>query len=142
MPFKNNQMKALRATLCGKAEKVASLFDLKLDYTDESVKHVERILGEIHNDYLKTRDENGLFGIALEFGAYLVSIIERHHGTVDWKRDHESLGKESFPLYWNGTTLFPVGWCWKRIVDGPGDDVVAKWKVFVLKAPNKNDPAS
>lgn len=28
--------------------------------------------------------------------------------------------------------LFPVGWCLKRIIDGPGDDVVSKWKALVV----------
>ena len=75
----------------------------------------------IHKDYKKTRSENGLQGIALEFGAYIVRVTEQHFGPAEWERDDASLGKDTFPLRWRGTTIFPVGWRLKRIVNGPGD---------------------
>jgi hypothetical protein len=130
-------MNELRAVLCGQAEQVAAHFDVRLDYSDKSVKDVERILGEVHEEYRRTKDERGLRGVALQFGAYLVSIIERHHGSIDWKRDDPTIGADSFPLHWNGSVIFPYGWCMKRIFDGPADDIVSKWKVFVLKEPSK-----
>jgi hypothetical protein len=113
-----------------------------LDYSERSVHDVERILGEIHDverilgeiheEYRRTKSEEGLQGLALEFGAYLVSVLEKHRGPVIWKRDHPDFGEDAFPLEWRGTTLFPVGWCLKRIVDGPGDDIVSKWKALIL----------
>jgi hypothetical protein len=127
-----DEMTKLRGTLCGLAEEIASSFDIQLDYSDDSIRHVEFILSKVHDEFVTTRDEEGIFGIALEFGAYLASVIERHHGPVKWSRDHPEIGKESFPLKWNGTTLFPVGWCLKRIVDGSGDDIVFKWRALVL----------
>ena len=130
--MKQQDMNELRAELCEQAERIGTLFGITLDYTDESVTHVERILGEVHDDYRRTRDKSGLHGVALEFAAYLVSIIERHHGSIDWKRDDETIGKDSFPLHWNGGTLFPYGWCLKRIFDGPADDIWFKWQVHVL----------
>lgn len=133
MLFKRkDEMTKLREKLCGLAEQVARGFDIQLDYSDDSVRQVEFILGQIHEEFVKTREEEGLFGIALELGAYLATVLERHHGPIQWKRDHPEIGKESFPLDWNGTTLFPVGWCLKRMMDGPGDDVVSKWQVLVL----------
>lgn len=133
MAFKpKKDMKALRTEMCGLGEKVAGLFGVKLDYSDDSIKEVERILGELHDEYRRTGNDDGLRGIALEFAAYMVSVIERLHGPVDWQRDHETFGKDSFPLYWNGSTLFPYSWCQKRIFDGPGDDILAKWQVCVL----------
>jgi len=130
--FKRNEMKKLRAEMCRLAEQIAHGFGVKLDYSDGSVKDVERILSEVHDEYCRTGKEDGLRGVALEFAAYLVSVVERHHGSVDWKRDHETIGKDSFPLHWNATTLFPYGWCLKRIFDGPGGDIVSKWQVCVL----------
>jgi hypothetical protein len=78
-----------------------------------------------------------LQGIALEFGAYIIRVIEQHFGPVDWQRDHPSFGEDSFPLYWRETTLFPVGWCLKRILDGTGDDVWSKFQTLVLDRDQK-----
>jgi hypothetical protein len=125
MPQLKEQMSAL-------AEKIASDgFALKLDYSVASLKHVERILGEIHKEYKQNGSEEGLHGIALEFGAYIVKIIERHFGPAEWLRDDPSMGKDTFPLQWRGTTLFPVAWCGKRIFDGPADDIVFKFDALV-----------
>ena len=125
-------MRQLLQEMCGLAERVAEQgFGTRLDYTNESIPHVEQILGGLHDDFRETGSHDGLRGIALGFGAYLVAVIERHYGTIDWQRDHPDFGKDSFPLYWNGTTLFPVSWCWKRMIDGPGDDLRSKWQALV-----------
>jgi hypothetical protein len=118
---------ALRAKMCSLAEQVAAAFDVKLDCSERSIRDVDRILGQLHEEYRRTRSEEGLRGIALEFGAYLVSVLEQHRGPVLWKRDHPDLGADTFPVEWRSTTLFPVAWCLKRILDGPGDDLVFKW---------------
>jgi hypothetical protein len=129
----NEEMNELRVRLCPLAEDVASGFDVTLDYSEASVEHVERILGEVHNNYLTTHSEEGMRGIALEFGAYLVTVLERHYGPVVWKRDHPTIGGETFPVYWRGTTLFPYGWGLKRIFDGPGDEICSKWEACVVQ---------
>jgi len=59
---------------------------------------------------------------------------------IDWKRDDPTVGEDSFPLHWNGTTIFPYGWCLKRILDGPADECRFKWQVFVLN-PNGGSAA-
>jgi hypothetical protein len=126
------EMIALRKKLCGLAERIANGFKLSLDYTDESVDCVEKVLSAVHADYKKTRSEKGIRGIALEFAAYLVTVLERLYGPVLWQRDHPEMGKETFPVEWRGVTLFPYGWCMKRILDGPGDDIRSKWNALVL----------
>ena len=125
----------LKESMSALAERIASEgFSKQLDYSIESIHEVESILATLHNDYVKTRSEDGLFGIALEFGAYFVKLIERNFGPINWTRDHADFGQDSFPLEWRGRTLFPVAWCMKRIIDGPGDDVWLKFKVLVLDA--------
>jgi len=117
------------------AEQIAKEgFNVTLDYSVESVKQVEQILGSIHNEYKKTHSEEGLQGIAFEFGAYIVKVIEHNFGPAEWQCDHKSMGENTFPLLWHNSTLFPVEWCKKRIFDGSGDDVWIKFKVFVLDA--------
>jgi hypothetical protein len=128
----SNEIEALRVKLCSLAEQVAASFGVSLDYTDASVETVEYILGKLHNQYLRSNSEEGLFGLALEFGAYLVSVLQRHHGAAIWQRDHVEFGVNSLPVQRRDATLFPVNWCMKRIIDGPADDIVSKWQAFVL----------
>jgi hypothetical protein len=134
-----NDMPALRAKMCALAEQVAAAFDIELDYSERSVEDVDGILGELHDEYRRTKSDEGLQGIALQFGAYLVTVLERHRGPVVWKRDHPDIGTDTFPVEWRGTTLFPFGWCLKRIIDGPGDDLVSKWQALILA---HSDPAA
>ena len=101
-------------------------YGITLDYSPESVRRVEEILGKVHDEYLKSKSEDGLRGLAAEFGAYIIVVIEKNYGAGDWKRDHPTFGEKCFPFYWKGSTIFPVGWCGKRIFDGPGDNVWMK----------------
>ncbi len=111
---------------------IAKEFGVKLDFSHKSIKRVERLLGNIHKEYTRTKDDDGLSGIALSFAAYIVTVIERNTSPGVWKRDHPDFGGESFPFEWRGKTIFPYGWCQKRIFDGKQDDVWAKYKVLVL----------
>ncbi|MDQ3131508.1 MAG: hypothetical protein M3Q99_12205 [Acidobacteriota bacterium] len=115
------------------AEQIAEQgFGITLDYSIESIKQVEQILATVHKEYKKTRSEDGLQGIAFEFGAYIVKVIENNFGPAEWQRNHKSVGENTFPLQWRDATLFPVEWCKKRIFDGSEDDVWIKFKIFVL----------
>ena len=124
----------LKDDLAALAERVArDAFAVTLDYSVDSVREVERILGRLHDDYRRTRDDRGLHGAALEFAAYLIEVIELHHPPAGaWTRDHPSLGPEIFPYAWRDAEIFPYAWCAKRIFDGPGDDVWAKFQAVVL----------
>ena len=87
----------------------------------------------MHKDYKKSKDDSGIRGIALEFAAYIVEVIDRNYGPVDWQRDDSNFGIDTFPLYWRSATLFPFAWCQKRIFDGPADNVWSKFSVLVIK---------
>jgi hypothetical protein len=128
-----NNMPQLQLKMCSLAEQVAGGFGVKLDYSEKSIRDVDRILGEVHEEYRRTKSEEGLQGLALEFGAYLVSVLQKHRGPIVWERDHPEFGRDAFPLQWRGATLFPVAWCLKRIIDGPGDDLVSKWQALIVQ---------
>jgi len=132
-PIAPADMAALKAELCGLAERVAREgYDTRLDYSVESIKHVERILASIHDDYKRTKAEDGLNGIAAEFAAYIVTVIERHYGPATWERDDPTFGPASFPLRWRGATVFPYSWCQKRIFEGPAEDVWSKFQALII----------
>jgi hypothetical protein len=123
----------IQPKLCGLAERIASEhFDTRLDYSVESVQQVDRILGAFHDEYRKTQSDDGLNGVALEFAAYIVSIIQRHFGPAQWERDCPSFGEDAFPLHWRGSSVYPYAWCQKRIFDGPADDVWFKFRAIIL----------
>jgi len=107
-------------------------FAKKLDYTPQSVHEVEVILGVLHEDYVGSGSDEGLYGVALEFGSYLAKVIELHFGPIQWTRDHPDFVKDSLPLTWRGGAIFPVSWCLKRIIDGPSEDIWSKFQVLVL----------
>jgi hypothetical protein len=129
---KELEMHDLKNKLSTLAERIAREgFGKQLDYSVESIKEVECILAVIHCEYKSTGSEDGLQGIAMEFGAYIVKVIEQNFGPAEWQRNDESFGEDTFPLQWRGSTLFPVGWCLKRILDGAGDDVWFKFQTLV-----------
>ena len=100
-----------------------------LDYTPDSVKAVEALLGELHEARVKQqlgdRDVNVQ---ALHFGAYVGEVIRRRYGG-SWATDHPAAGPKSFPIHWNGGESFPIGWCGKRILNGDEDNVWVKFRV-------------
>ena len=119
--------------MCAGALDVARDCKVKLDFSDASVKNVEKILGDMHRHYRKTKDDTGLRGLALMFAAYLGEVIRKKARKGVWKRDHPDVGKDSFPFYvGKDDALFLYGWCMKRIFDGKGDDVWAKYRVLIL----------
>ena len=120
--------------LCGLAEMIArDHYATTLDFSVNSICDVEMILGKIHEYYAEEHNDDGLHGIALEFAAYIVTVIQKHFGPAEWKRDCKIMGKDSFPLYWRDSKLYPYGWCIKRIFDGPGDSVLSKFKTLVTE---------
>ncbi|MEI8012874.1 MAG: hypothetical protein WCI27_10440 [Candidatus Omnitrophota bacterium] len=126
-------MEQMKEKLSSLAEEVVASFNGRLDYSLESIEVVEFVLGCIHDEYMETRSEEGMTGIALEFGAYIVKVIERHYGPAEWQTDDPTFGPNTFPLAWQGGQIYPVNWCTKRIFDGPGDNVWVKFQTIVMK---------
>ena len=123
----------LQMELTELALKVAREFGRRLDFSSDSIRLVESILAALHEEFEKTQSEEGLNGIALEFGAYIATTIQRNTGDGVLERDHPEFGEASFPFHFAGGTIFPYGWCMKRIFDGPADDVWAKYQALVLE---------
>ena len=140
MDQETEEMSNLKKKLTGLALQIAGAMNVKLDFSHKSVENVESILARIHDEYKKTRDDDGLRGIAVEFAAYMISVMEQNGLKGTWKRDHPDMGPQTFPYEWGEQTLFIYGWCMKRIFDGPGDDVWIKYKTFVLSEIEKKKP--
>ncbi|WP_123921960.1 hypothetical protein [Flavobacterium sp. LM4] len=129
----SQNLEKVKEKMLQNAIEIGKSYNFSLDYSDESINNVESILSDINSEYVKNKNEEGLRGIALIFSFYIVAVIEKNHGKGKLERDDKSIGKDTFPFYWNGSTLFPYGWCLKRIYDGDGDNIAIKYKMLVLK---------
>ena len=136
-------MSELKERLTTNALKIArDGFGVRLDFSNASIDKVESILGQIHGEYQRTQNDEGLRGVAVSFAAYVISVIEKISTPGVWKRDHETIGPETFPYEWNGTTIFPYGWCLKRVLDGEPDNVAVKYRALVLEKLAPTDAGS
>lgn len=104
-------------------------YGIKLDYSTESVQQVEVVLGKLHDELQQRKSEEGVRGLAMAFGAYIGESIRKKYPEAKWDRDHPVAGEKSYPLHWLDGDSFPVGWCFKRITNGPEDNV---WDKFVF----------
>ncbi len=77
------ELEQLKEDMSKLAERIANEgFGIKLDYSIESIKQADRVLGELHKEYKKTKDDEGYTGIAFEFAAYIVKVIEKNVAPV------------------------------------------------------------
>jgi hypothetical protein len=108
---------------------------LELDYTSESIQHVERVLGQVHDDFRARRmSREHAEELAIRYGAYTGETIRRTWGGA-WAKDHPQVGPDSFPMAVKGLHVFPIAWCQKRVVSGPDDNVWAKYHLSIGSPP-------
>jgi len=110
----------------------------KLDFSNESIKVVEEFLAGVHNDFVKDKNEEGLFGVALECAFYIMATAEKNYGKGVAKQDHPEMGEGTYPFTIGTMTIFPWAWCMKRIYDGPADNVWTKYQSLVIEKLAKN----
>lgn len=108
-----------------------------LDYSPDSIKIIEEELARIHKTRQPKDGDKGLLGLTLGYGAYVGEVIRRQHGG-SWAADHPEAGLKSYPLTLTSpaVTLFPVNWCYKRLVNGENDNVYFKATAWKLNMTN------
>ena len=102
---------------------------IKLDYSVDSIKKVEQILGKLHEKYEKSQSSISVTGLSAAYGAYIGEVIRKTGPGVHWERD-SVFGEKMYSLRWNKVEVYPMNWCEKRIVDGEDDDVWMKYVAF------------
>lgn len=115
--------------LSSEAIKDAEQNNVKLDYSPESVRDVEKILGNIHELYVQSGSSVRVMGISAAYGAYIGEVIRKTEDGVHWERD-DQMGEKSYPLIWGTGHSYPMGWCQRRITDGEGDNVWVKFSIL------------
>ena len=103
---------------------------VELDYSVASIEKVERVLGILHNQYAKNPSSISVNGLASAYGAYIGEVIRKSESDARWERDDPVGGEKSYPIIWGGGNSYPMAWCYKRIVNGPEDNVWVKYRVL------------
>jgi hypothetical protein len=124
----------LMQTLATEAVKDAAKQNgLKLDYTPESIRRADEILGKLHEQYVKDPASISIRELASAYGAYIGEVIRRtepKETKIYWERDSD-FGEKTYPLSWPGVgQVFPMAWCHKQIENGDEDSVWAKYRIF------------
>jgi hypothetical protein len=125
------EMAALAAQAVGAARDV---YETTLDYAPGSVERVESILARLHQEH-RTRPflPERLAGEANRWGAYVGEVARRVKGG-EWRRDSVHVGKRTYPLVWGvQDEIYPSAWCFRRLTNGPEDNVWDKFRVSVLE---------
>ena len=125
-------MKYLQQQADEAVREAAQAHNVVLDFSIQSVEHVERILAGIHEKRQKREfSEQEEIRAALRWGAYIGEVIVRQR-SGRWGRDDDLAGEGSMPVHWENGTSFPVTWCRKRIQNGEEDNVWLKFSILLL----------
>ncbi|MGC0772636.1 MAG: hypothetical protein WB543_06840 [Candidatus Acidiferrum sp.] len=103
---------------------------MQLDYSIESIQSVEKVLGGLHDQYSKNSSSMSVDDLASAYGAYIGEVIRRSEPGAKWERDDPVGGEKSYPIIWGGGHSYPMAWCYRRIVNGPEDNVWVKYQVL------------
>jgi hypothetical protein len=100
-----------------------------LDFSDDSIQNVERLLAGLHNNLPRDQpSEETIWIFAKAFGSYIGEVLCRNY-QGEWGIVH--LGDESFPGVSFGHDNNSMCWPWarahKRLTNGPEENV---WHYF------------
>jgi hypothetical protein len=116
---------------------------IQLDYTVESIKTVDKILGHVHDMYIKNPSSVSVNGLGSSYGAYVGEVIRRSEPGARWERDDPVAGEKSYPLIWGAGAghSYPLGWCQKRIINGDEDNLWVKYSALKQRYSLREQPS-
>ena len=111
-------------------------FKVPLDFSDGSIQALESVLDRMtHSPQIQSTTEKDLRAEALIAGAYVGEVIRRNHQGI-WAIDSYKAAELSFPINHGSGVEFPCTWCYKRLKNGPEDNIWDKYRIFVLGETN------
>ena len=118
-------------------EHAQKIYAIELDHSASSIEQGEEILARLHEHYLATQSLAGIFGMAMFYGAYIGEAFRRSsRPQADWEGDASG---RTFPcLRWHArhggdSIIFPMSWCYTRIIEGPENNVWVKYQACALR---------
>lgn len=129
---------------CEEAINYAKSFKKELDYSDESIKELEKILEYYYMDlkpslfsgFFKKKEKkkptvNQVYSMATIWGIYIGETIRRKMGDkVFWEND------DTFYLKAGETKIFPIEKVYKRMKRGSSDSVSEFYDLMIIKLSN------
>lgn len=113
------------------------VYETTLDHSEGSIQNVETNLGLLHEHYSVSKSLTGIFGLAMFYGAYVGEVIRRNRfSDASWEGDASG---RTFPsLRWRArhggdSIVFPMNWCYSRMVKGSEDNVSVKFQISVVR---------
>jgi hypothetical protein len=98
-------------------------FGICLDWSESSIRLVERMLEELHNQMPEAQpDEETILTFAKMFGSYIGEVLRRHHGG-EWGIITFAGQQAPGLQYGRGSWCWPWDKAYKRLVNGPEDNV-------------------
>jgi hypothetical protein len=108
-----------------------SEYRVHLDFAPGSIERLEAMLGSIHDSHLKKPlSEKELSLQSIRWGACIGEVLKRVQ-PGRWHRDSPKVGRGTMPLVFDSQhQAFPCSWVYKRIADGPQDNIILKFQVL------------
>lgn len=122
---------AMQAVAAGAVKRAREEQKIELDYSPASIERLEVMLGELHNRHAQNPlEEKEITVLSRRWGAYIGEVAKRMR-PGKWHRDSEKAGPGAMPLIFeDGLEAFPCSWVYKRIADGPDDNIAFKFRVL------------
>lgn len=117
-----------------------SRYELKLDYTNESIRSVETMLSNLHETFVADPRMVDVNSMAFVLGAYIGETIRKNKPGAAWQHDF-STGGNSYALRSGSETCFPMDWCMQRLSGNADENVWTKYRVFMHQQVAEEAPA-
>ncbi|NLM22266.1 MAG: hypothetical protein GX207_11095 [Peptococcaceae bacterium] len=126
-------------------------YQLNLNYSVDSLRTAEKVLSKLHEEVPKRvpfklfkrggMTEQQIMSAAMVMGAYVGEVIRRIHGG-EWVQEDIQGQKDVIFLRVNGNNIFPIGKVYRRIKNGPEDDIYFYYQVLVREVFESEEPES
>jgi len=103
---------------------------VELDYSVASIEKVEEVLAKLHDQYVQNPSSVAPKGLGSAYGAYVGEVIRKTEPGARWERDDPVGGEKSYPIIWRSRHSYPMAWCYRRIVNGPEDNIWLKYRLL------------
>lgn len=113
-----------------RAIEIGKDLNYKLDYSEGSIKTVDKILNRIKTVF---KDKNDLSGFALVYGLYIIEVFERNHQKGYLKKRYDNHGPDDFPYYRKKELIFPCLWCYDIIFQSDAKDIWSQYQSAILE---------
>jgi hypothetical protein len=110
-----------------------------LDFSEGSLQDIEAMLAQLHNEMpgrfgrliKRGPSEDDLALLAKMFGGYVGYVMRFEWGEGEWKIPEDGPFAGAICLaYGTDTLISPPAKVYKRIVDGPADDILSYYRVL------------